>query len=159
MKAQAMPKPPYSPAIWLIQPDAELRETLAEGLRLDGMTVSVFGSIGPALEALNRGERPAVLVVAPLDGPLTDLEFTEQAKTLSPRAAVIFTPRLTDPARARPGAHTLVHPLDSSKLSRFIRLVGGRPAFRSTLKSLYRDAHPPAEAPSEPCRIGAEVPL
>ncbi|WP_372786315.1 hypothetical protein [Phenylobacterium sp.] len=153
-----MPRPLPLPAIWLIQPDAELRKTLAEGLRLDGMTVSGFDSIGPALEALNRGERPAVLVVAPLDGPLTDREFAEQAKTLSPRAAVIFTPRQTDPARARPGAHTLVHPLDSAKLSRFIRLVGGRPAFRSTLQSLYRDAHPRAGSSPEPCRIGAEVP-
>jgi DNA-binding NtrC family response regulator len=153
-----MPKPPQPQAIWLIQPDSELCESLAAGLRLDGMTVSVFGSIRPALEALNRGERPAVLVVAPLDGPLTDREFTEQAKTLWPRAAVIFTPRLTDPARACPGAHTLAHPLDSAKLSRFIRVVGGRPAFRSTLKSLHRDAHRAADTSSEPCQIGAEVP-
>jgi hypothetical protein len=154
-----MPQRSNLPAIWLIQPDVELRESLAAGLRLDGMTVSVFASIAPALEALNDGERPAVLVVAPLAGPLTDLEFTEQAKALSPRAAVIFTPRPSEPARPRPGAHTLVHPLDSAKLSRFIRLVGGRPAFRSMLQSHYRDAHPPAQIPSEPCRIGREVPL
>jgi DNA-binding NtrC family response regulator len=154
-----MPKPATLPAIWLIQPDAELGETLAQGLRLDGMTVSVFPTIEPALEALHRGERPAVLVVAPLNGPLTDLEFTEQAKALSPRVSVIFTPRLTDAAHARPGAHILAHPLDSAKLSRFIRLVGGRPAFRSSLQSLYREAHPSQTAPSEPCRIGGEVAL
>jgi DNA-binding NtrC family response regulator len=154
-----MPKSPILPAIWLIQPDAELCDSLAEGLRLDGMTVSVFPAVAPALEALNRGERPAVLVVAPLQDPLADLEFTEQAKTLSPRVAVIFTPRLSDPARARPGAHILTHPLDSRKLSRFIRLVAGRPAFRSTLQSLYREAHPSQAAPEEPCRIGDEVAL
>jgi DNA-binding response OmpR family regulator len=151
-----MSKPPILPAIWLIQPDAELCRTLADGLRRDGMTVSIYPTIEPAL---NRGERPAVLVVTPLQGPLTDLEFIEQAKALSPRVAVIFTPRLTDPARSRPGAHSLAHPFDSAKLSRFIRLVGGRPAFRSTLKSLYRDAHPPQATAAKPCRIGGEVVL
>jgi DNA-binding NtrC family response regulator len=154
-----MSKPPILPAIWLIQPDAELSRTLADGLRRVGMTVSIYPKIAPALDALNRGERPAVLVVAPLEGPLTDHEFIEQAKALSPRVAVIFTPRLTDPARSRPGAHSLAHPFDSAKLSRFIRLVGGRPAFRSTLKARYQDAHKPEATAAEPCRIGGEVAL
>ena len=154
-----MPKRPPLPAIWLIQPDACLLEGLADGLRTDGMTVSTFPSVEPALEGLNRGERPAVLVVAPLQGPLTDLEFTEQAKALSPRVSIIFTPQLTDPARARPGAHILAHPLDSAKLCRFIRLVAGRPAFRSTLQSLYRDAHPPSETTTTPCEPVAQVRL
>ncbi len=121
------------------------------------MTVSLFSSIEPALDALHRGERPAVLVVAPLSGPLTDLEFSEQAKTLSPRAVVVFTPGLTESAHMRPGAHILSHPLDSAKLSRFIRLVAARPAFRSTLKALFHDAHLLVAAAAEPCRIGGEV--
>ena len=143
-----MPNRPSVPAIWLIQPEALLLETLADGLRRDGMTVSSFPSIEPALEALNRGERPAVLVVGPLQGPLTDLEFTEQTKALAPRVAVIFTPQLTDPVRATPGAHILAHPLDSAKLSRFIRLVAGRPAVRGALQALYRAANPPRPAAS-----------
>lgn len=146
-----MPKRPPLPAVWLIQPDARLLEALADGLRADGMTVSTFPSVEPALEGLNRGERPAVLVVAPLQGPLTDLEFTEQAKALSPRASIIFTPQLTDAARALPGDHVLAHPLESAKLSRFIRLVAGRPAFRSTLQSLYRQAHSRSETTANPC--------
>ena len=154
-----MPNRPSVPAIWLIQPEALLLEALADGLRRDGMTVSSFPSIEPALEALNRGERPAVLVVGPLQGPLTDLEFTEQTKALAPRVAVIFTPQLTDPVRATPGAHILAHPLDSAKLSRFIRLVAARPAFRGALQSLYREAHPASEAATAPCETVAQARL
>jgi len=154
-----MPKRPPLPAIWLIQPDAHRLQVLADGLRADGMTVWTFPSVEPALEELSRGERPAALVVAPLQGLLTDLEFTEQAKALSPRASIIFTPQLTDPARVRPGAHTLAQPLDSARLARFIRLVGGRPAFRSTLQSLYREARNRPETTTNPCEPVAQVRL
>jgi hypothetical protein len=131
---------------------------LADGLRADGMTVSTFPSVEPALEELSRGERPAVLIVEPQQGPLTDLEFTEQAKALSPCASIIFTPQLAD-ARARPGAPILAHPLDSARLARFIRLVGGRPAFRSTLQSLYREARNRPETTTNPCEPVAQVRL
>ena len=112
-------------------------------LRRDGMTVAAFPSILPALEALTGGERPAILVVAPRLGPLTDLEFTEQAKALAPRATLVFTPQRAEPSNSVPGVHTLAHPLDGAKLSRFIRLVAGRPAVRGALQALYRAANPP----------------
>lgn len=153
-----MPKPEPLAAIWLIQPDEPLTETLAEGLRRDGMTVSIVPSIAPALQALHQGGRPAVVVVAPFEGPLTDLEFIEQAKALSPRVAVFFTPSSTGVARTRSGAHILPHPLDGAKLSRFIRLVAARPALRSTLQTLYRNAQPPRAKAEAPRRTGAGAP-
>lgn len=137
-----MPKHSTIPTIWLVQSDADLSHRLAADLRQDGMPVTVFPSIVPALEALTRGERPAVLVVAPLQGPLTDLEFTEQAKALAPRATLVFTPQRAEPTNPTPGVHVLAHPLDGAKLSRFIRLVAGRPAVRGALQALYRAAHP-----------------
>jgi hypothetical protein len=142
-----MPKRSAIPVIWLIQPDADLSDRLAGDLRRDGMTVAVFPSIPPALEALTGGERPAVLVVAPRLGPLTDLEFTEQAKALAPRATLVFTP-WAQPSNSAPGVHMLAHPLDGAKLSRFIRLVAGRPAVRGALQALYRAANPPRPAAS-----------
>ena len=138
-----MPKRSAIPVIWLIQPDAVLSDRLAADLRRDGMTVAAFPSFLPALEALNGGERPAVLVVAPRLGPLTDLEFSEQAEALAPRAALVFTPQREEPSNSAPGVHTLAHPLDGAKLSRFIRLVAGRPAVRGALQALYRTANPP----------------
>ena len=138
-----MQKRSSTPDIWLIQPDADLRGRLAADLRRDGMTVAVFPSILPALEALTAGERPAVLVVAPRLGPLTDLEFTEQAKAMAPRATLVFTPQRAEPSNSTPGVHMLAHPLDGAKLSRFIRLVAGRPAVRGALQALYRTANPP----------------
>lgn len=136
------------PVIWLIQPDAALSDRLAADLRRDGMAVAAFPSILPALEALTGGERPAVLIVAPRLGPLTDLEFTEQAKALAPRATLVFTPQRAEPSNSTPGVHMLAHPLDGAKLSRFIRLVAGRPAVRGALQALYRAANPPRPAAS-----------
>ena len=118
-----MPKRSAIPVIWLIQPDAVLSDCLT------------------ALEALTGGDRPAVVV--PRLGPLTDLEFTEQAKALAPRATLVFAPQREEPSSCAPGVHTLAHPLDGAKLSRFIRLVAGRPAVRGALQALYRAANLP----------------
>lgn len=137
-----MPNRSAIPAIWLVQPDADLSDRLAAGLQRDGMTVTAFPSIAPALEALTRGERPAVLVAAPLHGPLTDIEFAEQVKALAPRATLVFTPQRAEATNPTPGVHVLAHPLDGAKLSRFIRLVAGRPAVRGALQALYRAANP-----------------
>lgn len=143
-----MQKRSSTPVIWLIQPDADLSGRLTADLRRDGMTVAVFPSILPALEALTAGERPAVLVVAPRLGPLTDLEFTEQAKAMAPSATFVFTPQRVEPSNSSPGVHILAHPLDGAKLSRFIRLVAARPAVRGALQALYRAANPPRPAAS-----------
>lgn len=143
-----MPKRSAIPIIWLIQPDAALSDRLAADLRRDGMTVAAFPSILPALEALTGGERPAVLIIAPRLGPLTDPEFTEQAKALAPRAKLVFTPQRAEPSDSTPGDHRLAHPLDGAKLSRFTGLVAARPAVRGTLQALYRAANPPRPAAS-----------
>ena len=136
-----MPRPPESPEIWIIQPDAPLRTTWATELRQDGMQVVEFGSLELALEALSKGAKAALLVTEPATGRLTYAEFFEQARAGSPRLEVVFTPNGELDTDCSPtSAHVLVRPFGAGKLSRFIRLVAAKPALRNTLQRQFRQA-------------------
>lgn len=135
------------PAIWLVQRDERLRAQLAAGLQRDGMSVVEYAAAEAALEALRKGGKAAVLVTEPAGGRLTNRELAEQARVVSPRLEIIFTPSARDTDEAAPaGTHLLVGPLDAFKLSRFIRLVVAKPALRSALRARYRQAR--SAAPS-----------
>jgi DNA-binding NtrC family response regulator len=131
---------PDMPQIWIIQPDERLRMRWASELRNDGMKVVEYASAEPALEALSKGGKAAVLVAEPASGKLTNGEFSEQARAWSPRLEIIFTPSGPEPDAAHAGAHVLLKPFEAGKLSRFIRLVAAKPALRSTLQRLFRQA-------------------
>jgi DNA-binding NtrC family response regulator len=136
-----MLRPPETPEIWIIQPDAPLRTTWAAELRQDGMQVVEFGSPELALEALSKGAKAALLVTEPATGRLTYAEFFEQVRAGSPRLEVVFTPAGEfDTDGSPPSAHVLVRPFGAGKLSRFIRLVAAKPALRSTLQRQFRQA-------------------
>jgi DNA-binding NtrC family response regulator len=136
-----MLRPPETPEIWIIQPDAPLRTTWAAELRQDGMQVVEFGSPESALAALSKGAKAALLVAEPATGRLTYAEFFEQARAGSPRVEVVFTPcGELDTSGSPASAHVLVRPFGSGKLSRFIRLVAAKPALRSTLQRQFRQA-------------------
>ena len=132
---------PDVPEIWIMQPDQELRTRLASELRHDGMKVVEYASEEMALAALRRTGKAVVLVTEPASGRLTNEDLARQAKTTAPRLEIIFTPaREPEAGTTPPGAHVLVKPLGVGKLSRFIRLVAAKPALRSELQCLYRQA-------------------
>jgi DNA-binding NtrC family response regulator len=132
---------PDHPTIWLVQSDEQRRAQLAAELRQDGMSVLECASTDLALEALRRGVKAAVLVTEPASGRLTDRELVEQFQDAAPRLEIIFTPAAgAYEYPAPPGAHVLVKPCGAGKLSRYIRLVAAKPALRSVLQGLYRQA-------------------
>jgi DNA-binding NtrC family response regulator len=136
-----MQRPPDVPEIWIMQPDEGLRTRLASELRHDGMKVVEYASEELALAALRRTGKAAVLVTEPASGRRTNGDLARQAKTTAPRLEIIFTPASEPEAGTTPpGAHVLVKPLGVGKLSRFIRLVAAKPALRSELQCLYRQA-------------------
>jgi hypothetical protein len=131
---------PDIPEIWIVQPDEQLRGRLASELRHDGMTVVECASTELVLEALVRGCKAVVLVTEPGSGRLTDGEFSERARACSPDLEIVFTPSGTEPDARPAGTYLLLKPLGVGKLSRFIRLVVAKPALRSTLQCLFRQA-------------------
>lgn len=136
-----MQRRPDIPEIWIMQPDEGLRTRLASELRHDGMKVVEYATEELALAALRRTGKAAVLVTEPASGRLTNGDLARQAKTTAPRLEIIFTPACEPEAGTTPpGAHVLVKPLGVGKLSRFIRLVAAKPALRSELQCLYRQA-------------------
>jgi DNA-binding NtrC family response regulator len=136
-----MQRAPDVPEIWIMQTDEGLRKRLASELRHDGMKVVEYASEDMALAALMRTGKAAVLVTEPASGRRTNGDLARQAKTTAPRLEIIFTPAAEPEAGTTPpGAHVLVKPLGVGKLSRFIRLVAAKPALRSELQCLYRQA-------------------
>ena len=134
-------RPDPAHAIWLAQPDERLRTQLAAGLRNDGMHVVEYVSPEAALEALREGGKAAVLVTTPAEGRLTNRELAEQARLAAPRIELILTPSAPRPeGTPTAGFHVLSRPLDSFRLSRFIRLVAAKPSLRGVLQAQYRSA-------------------
>lgn len=131
----------HPPAVLLVLADEGVRAGLAAGLRRDSMDVVEFAMAEQALAALGRGLNAAVLVTEPARGRLTDQELAEQAKDAICGITIILTP---EAAAGRPDAprdaHCLAKPLESAKLSRFIRLVAAKPALRGALQRRYRAA-------------------
>lgn len=145
-----MPQLPPSSPIWLIQPDRHLRADLAAKLRVDWSNVVEFASGPAALAALASGQKPAVMVTEPPSGVLTKQEFFEQATAFAPRATIIFTPMVARAETLPNGAHVFAHPLDSPRLSGFIRLIGGRPAITTARSPLDRSGAPRPPSTARP---------
>jgi len=118
-----MQKLKFSPMIWIVEPDASCANVLADSLRQHGAEAWIFGSIATALSALSQGKRPEVVIMAPFQGPVTELEFIEHLSAYCPKITTISTPRPQDASQPRPGVHILASPLDGQTLLRFIRLV------------------------------------
>jgi hypothetical protein len=139
---ELMPRPPPSPAIWLIQSDRALRMSLAAQLRAEWPNVVEFASGQTALAALAKGRKPTVMVTEPPLGILTKLEFFEQTMAFAPLAVVIFTPHAVRSETLPPGAHVFGHPLEATRLSSFIRSLSPAAAF-SPIPPANRSRKPP----------------
>ena len=128
------------PAVFLVEHDLDLCGVVAEGLRFDGMNVVEFHRSAQALAAIAEGARPAVLVIASEGDGLITCEHVGRAKASSPRTQIILLLEAGADPKIPAGSHVLVKPFKPSKLSRFIRLAVAKPALRSALQALYRQA-------------------
>lgn len=128
------------PTVFLVEHDLGLCGVVAEGLRFDGMNVVEFRRSAEVLAAITGGARPAVLVIAPEGDGLLTCEHVNQAKASSPRTQIVFLLEPGGDPESPSGCHTLLKPFKPSKLSRYIRLAVAKPALRSALQALYRQA-------------------
>ncbi|WP_312165577.1 hypothetical protein [Phenylobacterium sp.] len=133
------------PTVFVVERDVGHRSAMAQGLRADGMNVIEFARSAEALAAVSDGGRPAILVITPEGDGLPDHELACRARAAAPRTDIVFT---RSPSGAPPpGSHVLARPFTPGRLSRFIRLVVAKPALRSTLQGLYRQAHATSPRP------------
>ncbi|MEX8502050.1 MAG: PAS domain S-box protein [Leptothrix ochracea] len=98
--AQASPTVPR-PMLWVVEPDASLRETLGQMLSREGYAVRAFDQALPALAAIDHdtGPKPQHLLVAQqLTSELSGLELAIAMRSRQPDLRIVLTLEAHAPA-------------------------------------------------------------
>ena len=99
--------------VLLVEDDAEVRDTLATGLRAAGFEVSSAETGDDALARIERGERfDAVLTDVVMPGRVSGVDLAQHLRQHHPHTGVVIATGYSDRAVQLPGVRALAKPYD-----------------------------------------------